>query len=157
MTAWKPEPSSGTAGIVPPAMPAMVPGSNGGPSAPIRTNLSLPGAQPSYDFSGDSDGIYVGKAPWKIIVIAMALALLGGGIGFLLGQAPIFALLGWAISGPIAMAVLAFFTLRDTKVRARGVYSQLSFVPILYWIAMGICIAATLICAWRIGDWAGRL
>lgn len=104
-----------------------------------------------------ADEITVAKPPvlWLALAAAAALAsLLVAGIAL---SAPSLALVGWALAGPIAIGLLAVFTLVDTGRRAAAVYAEPTWAKPAYWGVLAVAGVGILLSAWRIAEWIGRL
>lgn len=97
------------------------------------------------------------KAPvlWLAGAIACAIVALVVAAGF--GASPVLAISAWLVGGPVAIALIAFFSLRDTRARAHTLYSADARVPWIYRFALVLSLAAVVLSALCIADWAGRL
>jgi hypothetical protein len=97
------------------------------------------------------------KAPvvWLAGAIACAVVSLVVAAGF--GASPALAISAWLVGGPVAIALIAFFSLRDTQARTRTLYSADAMVPWLYRLALVLSLAAVVVSALNIANWVGRL
>jgi hypothetical protein len=98
--------------------------------------------------------------PWPLIVGALTCAVLGAmaaALSIWVGSAPVLAVLGWLLAGPIAIGVLAVFTRMDTHRRTVAVYSAGHWARTGYWAVLVACLVGIGIAAWQIALWAGRL
>ncbi|WP_433799563.1 hypothetical protein [Actinomycetospora sp. CA-084318] len=80
---------------------------------------------------------------------------MGALIAFLLGVTVLWAFVGWALAGPVAVGSLAFYMLRDTRERAKPIYS--GDATWLYGVALVAIGIGVVVSAWRIAQWAGQL
>lgn len=62
---------------------------------------------------------------------------------------------GWALAGPVGMALLALFQSIDTKRRA-GSYSESNAARSMFAVATALLLLAVIACALCIALWAGR-
>lgn len=97
------------------------------------------------------------KAPviWLAGAVACAVASLVLAAGF--GGSPALAISAWLVGGPVAIAMIAFFSLRDTRARTHTLYSADAMVPWIYRLALVLSLAAVVISALNIANWIGRL
>lgn len=97
------------------------------------------------------------KAPvvWLAGAIACSVLSLVVGAGF--GASPALTILAWLVGGPVAIALIAFFSLRDTRARTHTLYSADAMVPWLYRLALVLSLAAVVVSALNIANWVGRL
>lgn len=97
----------------------------------------------------------VGSPPTLLLVPPLVMGVLGALVAYLLGETTVWAFVAWALAGPVAVALLAFYVYRDTRQRARAVYS--GDATWLYWIALVAIGLGVVVSAWRIAQWAGQL
>lgn len=133
-----------------------IPSFPGGSPSPVAAP-AFPSAQTTATVGLDEADGPIGKAPIWVLFVALTLALIAGVLATLFGNFALIAFATWFLAGPVAIAVLAWFTLKDTKVRAGGPYDERALPKILYWVAMVAAFIAVLIAAWRIGVWVGHL
>lgn len=97
------------------------------------------------------------KAPvlWLVGAIACAIGALVVAAAF--GASPPLAISAWLVGGPVAIALIAFFSLRDTLARTHTLYSADAMVPWIYRLALVLSLAAVVISALNIANWVGRL
>jgi hypothetical protein len=69
----------------------------------------------------------------------------------------VLAIVAWLLGGPVAIALIAFFSLRDTRARTHTLYSSEAMVPWIYRLALVLSLAAVVVSALNIADWVGRL
>lgn len=112
-------------------------------------------ASSSPDSSGLPRGVVSAPVPW--LFSAFGAAFLSLVLASVFGAAPVAAISAWVLGGPIATALVAVFTLKDTKSRTFPLYSGSRVVPWLYRITIAASLAAVLVSAWSIANWAGRL
>jgi ABC-type lipoprotein release transport system permease subunit len=85
-----------------------------------------------------------------------ALASLAGGtIAALLGESLLWALVGWALSGPVAIGLLGRFTQLDTRRKALPSRLDYRWVAPVYVASLVVALVAVILSALRIGLWAG--
>jgi hypothetical protein len=70
----------------------------------------------------------VARAPLRYLGLAIVLAAAGAVIAGAWGGAVVAAGIGWLLSGPVAVGVLAVYTLVDTRRRTDAVYSAPSWI-----------------------------
>jgi len=95
--------------------------------------------------------------PTKWLVLAIACAVVSIGVVIVLGGAPIAAITAWLLGGPIAIVLLAVFSIRDTQARTYPLYSSGELVPWIYRLGFVLSAVAIVISAMRIANWMGRL
>lgn len=66
-------------------------------------------------------------------------------------------LAGWVLAGPLALGLLALFTLKDTARRANPWYLVHAVAPWLYRVAVVAALVGVVVCALRIALYVGRL
>lgn len=106
---------------------------------------------------GRGDELSVGKAPVGWLVGSLAATALGGALALTLGGAPLWAVAAWALSGPVAIGLLAAFTAFDTRAQSSAVYAQRGWVKPLYVACLVLCGLAVCLSALRIASWVSRL
>ena len=138
------------------AAPGRVPG----PPAPE------PGDVPTFAFdqesgdpawTGTADVLTAARPPLTWVVAAGVVAAAGLVAAILLGERIAVSIAAWVLCGPVAIGLLAVFTLRDTAARARPLYTAPSWATSAYWTALGFSLCGVLVSARRIADWVGRL
>jgi hypothetical protein len=98
----------------------------------------------------------VARPPLGLFGLAIALAGAGALIAGVWGGALVAAAVGWSLAGPVAIGVLAFYTLVDTRRRTDAVYSAPSWTGAAYWVVVAVCLSGIAIGAWHLALWAGR-
>jgi hypothetical protein len=88
--------------------------------------------------------------------LAIALAAAGAVIAGVWGDALAAAGVGWLLAGPLAIGLLAIYTLVDTRRRTNAVYSAPSWTDAVYWTVVAMCLIGISISAWHLALWAGR-
>lgn len=97
----------------------------------------------------------VGRTPLIWLWAAIASALIGGGLAFVLEG---WALLGaWFLAGPAAFGLVAFFANRDNRERSKGVYGRSPILGLAYWGAILLALAAVFWCAYQLALFVGKL
>lgn len=128
-------------------------------------DLDAPGPAAAFDQLGwESDRTLAG-APLAVAVppvrwlgISVLVALVSAGLALAFGAAvPGLAISGWVLSGPLAIGLLAYFTVLDTRERTKATYIAPTWVRAGYWVCVVVSLAAVLVCALRIAFWVGRL
>jgi hypothetical protein len=93
---------------------------------------------------------------WLVAAIVAGLVALAVVLGF--GGAVEWAVVAWVIAGPVAIGLLAGFTIHDNRRQTSPLYdNRRPLVPSLYWPAVAVAGAGIAISAWYIADWVGRL
>lgn len=87
-------------------------------------------------------------------MVAIATAVVGGAAALLV-SGPLL-ILAWLLAGPVAFGLIAWFANRDTRERARALYSESPLSRILFWAAVAVSIVAVLIAALQLAFWIGR-
>lgn len=103
-----------------------------------------------------TDSLTVARPPLVLFGIAIALAAAGAGIAGIWGDAFGAAGIGWLLAGPLAIGLLAIYTLVDTRRRTNAVYSAPSWTAAMYWTVVTVCLVGISISAWHLAMWAGR-
>ncbi|MFX4272125.1 hypothetical protein ACQBAR_15135 [Propionibacteriaceae bacterium Y1685] len=122
----------------------------GAPEAPAPVTGFGPAAEPMQQ-------LVTAKAPVQWLGLSAGLALVGLLLALILGGLPPVAIGAWALCGPLAIGLLAYFMTADLKARSGAVYAAQGWVRIAYWAALGLCLIGAMVAAWRIADWVGRL
>jgi hypothetical protein len=96
-----------------------------------------PGGYPA-DWSPDQRGSggfgeteLVGRPPFVWLLVALVLGLVAAVVAWMLGTTLWIALATWALAGPVAIGLLAVFTLCYDQQRAKPIYDAPSWVPAL--------------------------
>lgn len=97
-----------------------------------------------------------GHPPLVLLAVAAAMGALGLLLGLIVGASQL-AIIGWVLAGPVAFTVVAVFSLRDTAVRARGLYLQSGATLPLHVLAILLAFAGVAVCAVQFALWVGRL
>ena len=146
-----------SSGPAPSSAPSLT---NGQPQAPA----AAPSADASFGFGSQPATADLAppvgaaaKAPviWLAGAIACAIAALVVAAGF--GASPPLAISSWFVGGPVAIALIACFSLRDTRARTHTLYSADARVPWIYRLSLVLSLAAVVVSALSIANWVGRL
>ncbi|MDR7083608.1 hypothetical protein J2X01_002903 [Arthrobacter ginsengisoli] len=146
-----------SSGPAPSSAPSLT---NGQPQAPA----AAPSGNASFGFGSQQAAADLSpqfgaaaKAPviWLAGAIACALVAIVVAAGF--GASPPLAISAWFVGGPIAIALIACFSLRDTRARTHTLYSADARVPWIYRLALVLSLAAVVVSALSIANWVGRL
>jgi hypothetical protein len=124
--------------------------------APGSTTADFTFGQPGLA-GGTSADLSVQNPPARWLALALAAVVLGGAAALVLGEAPSWAIAAWALSGPVAIGLLAAFTRFDTRARTAAVYAQRGWVQPLYVVCLVLSGVAVCLSALRIASWVGRL
>lgn len=140
----------------------------GQPQAPASgtvadVSFAFGSQQPPVDF--DPHHGAAAKAPvlWLAGAIACAvIALVVASVVALVlppgfGASTPLAISAWFLGGPFAIALVACFSLRDTRARTHTLYSAARSVPWIYRLALVLSLAAVVVSALHIANWVGRL
>lgn len=132
-------------------------GSDGraGPTADSGATRETADAIPSGG-SSMSSTMNVAGPPVLFVVGACGIALVGLVVG-IVAWASAAAIVGWVVSGPIAIGTLAAFVLVDTKRRSEPIYASPGWTRPLYSVAMAVSIAGIVVGAVGFALWVGRL
>jgi hypothetical protein len=120
------------------------------------------GSVPPPDTGGGSTAAYtdpyaVGQPPVLWLIGAAVLAVVCAVAAAILGTSPQVAFAAWVGAGPVAIGLLAAFSVQDTAQRARPVYSAQPWTRVLYWAVVVLAFIGIGISAWQLALWAGRL
>jgi hypothetical protein len=97
------------------------------------------------------------RPPVKWLFLAAAVASIAIVVATTFGGNPFAAISAWILGGPLAIASMAVFTMRDTRARTFVLYSASGLVPWLYGVTLLVSSTAVVMSALRIADWVGRL
>ena len=103
-----------------------------------------------------TNSLTVARPPLALFGLAIALATAGAVIAGVWGDALAAAGVGWLLAGPLAIGLLAIYTLVDTRRRTDAVYSAPSWTGGVYWTVVAVCMIGISISAWHLALWAGR-
>jgi hypothetical protein len=98
----------------------------------------------------------VGSPPLGWLVAALVIALAAAATAFVLRTSVVAAAICWAAAGPLAIGMVARYSVADTRQQARVVYTRRAWASGLYWGTVVVLLVAVVVCAWPIADWAGR-
>jgi hypothetical protein len=134
--------------------------SDGHPQAPVSgtvadVSFAFGSQQAAVDFAPHHGAAAKAPVVWLAGAIACAVAALVVASGF--GGSPALAISAWLLGGPVAIALVACFSLRDTRARTHPLYSAGRSVPWIYRLAVVASLAAVVVSALHIANWAGRL
>lgn len=103
-----------------------------------------------------TSSLTVARPPLALFGLAIALAAAGAVIAGVWGDAVAAAGVGWLLAGPLAIGLLAIYTLVDTRRRTNAVYSAPSWTVAMYWTVVAVCLIGISTSAWHLALWAGR-
>lgn len=124
-----------------------------------RSATAAPTGFDDFGSGGLSDApsdLTVARPPLRWLGISAGLSAVGLALAALLGGLPPLAIIGWSLSGPVAIGALAMFTSEDTRQRAHPVYVAPNWLQLAYFGALLLCLAGVIVSAIRIGLWVGR-
>ena len=121
--------------------------------------INQPSAFGSSIPSSGTDGLplRIVSAPVAWLFSAFGAASVSVVLASAFGAVPGAAVTAWVLGGPVAIALMAVFTLKDTRSRTFALYSASRTVPWLYRITVTVSLVAVVLSAWSIANWAGRL
>lgn len=96
------------------------------------------------------------NGPAWLPAIALALSAVAIVGGFLFRTAPVALIFLWLVGGPIALTVVAFGYVHDTKRRTNPFYNELGLFRPLSWLAVAACLGSIGITAYFFADLAAR-
>jgi hypothetical protein len=99
--------------------------------------------------------IQIAGPPTGLLIAAGVTASLGVVVG-LIGRSDWLSIVGWALSGPIAIGILAAYTLADTKRRSAPIYTSPGWVTVAYDAVVLIAVVGIVIGALGFAFWVGR-
>jgi len=138
--------------------PTLTERSQGDPRGNLDWNSGISGfGSTPAAVSSAAPGRGVVAAPVQWLYAAFAAAVVAIGVASLLGTLPAAEISAWVLGGPIAIALVAAFTLNDTKSRTFPLYSASQMVLWLYRATVAASLAAVVVSAWGIANWVGRL
>jgi hypothetical protein len=120
------------------------------PATQDAFGVTAPGATAS------AQSLTVARPPLRFLGLAIVLAAAGAVIAGVWGSAIVAAGIGWLLAGPVAIGVLAVYTLVDTRRRTDAVYSAPSWIGAAYWTVVVVCLSGIAVGAWELALWAGR-
>ena len=120
------------------------------PATQDAFGVTTPGATAS------AHSLTVARPPLRFLGLAIVLAAAGAVIAGGWGTAIVAAGIGWLLAGPVAIGVLAVYTLVDTRRRTDAVYSAPSWIGAAYWTVVVVCLIGIAVGAWELALWAGR-
>jgi hypothetical protein len=97
----------------------------------------------------------VARPPLALFGLAAVLAVVGMVTAGVWGAALLAAAVGWFLSGPVAIGVLAAYTRVDTRRRSDAVYSAPHWTGTLYWAVVAVCMIGVGVGAWQLAMLAG--
>lgn len=122
-----------------------------------RDDFSFGGSFSDEHISGPSVGLQIGTPRVLWLALGATVSLVGLGLAAFLGMTLLPAVIGWALSGPVAIGLLAVFVHTETKRRAMPTYLGYAWVKPLYIATMALAMVAVFASALRIAFWVGRL
>lgn len=163
-----PSPPGSVPGVPPPPPPPPPPGGYtlplpaGAPSPATEAFPTMPVPVPGAPLGGGAtvaDVLEIGRSPVSRAVLAVAVAVVAAvlAVGTFALEGPVgWAGLAWFLSGPVAIGLLAWYTITDTRRRACPIYDRIPLGEILYWIAVVVAGVGIGFSAWTIADWVAR-
>jgi hypothetical protein len=106
--------------------------------------------------TASAQSLTVARPPLGFLGLAVVLAAAGAVIAGVWGSAVVAAGIGWLLAGPVAIGVLAVYTLVDTRRRTDAVFSAPSWIGAAYWTVVVVCLAGIAVAALQLALWAGR-
>lgn len=94
--------------------------------------------------------------PWVWLWVAVGAALGGVVVGAVLGGSPIGAIVAWVLSGPIAVALFAVYTVFDTRQSAKSFYGHRVEAVWIHRAGLLLALAGVIVASWGIANWVGR-
>jgi hypothetical protein len=110
----------------------------------------------AFTHGSDASSPQVTSAPVQWLFLGAAVAATAMVMAALFGGNPVAAISAWVLGGPVAIAVLALFTIRDTRARTFVLYSANGKVTWFYGATLLLAAVAVVVSALRIADWVGR-
>lgn len=137
------------------------------PFDPFGSGPSMPGtAGPRNEHSSQpvgpemppaaSGALNVAGPPVALISAAALIAAAGLVVGLLFWeQWP--AVIGWVLSGPVAIGLMAAYFRTDTARRTEAIYLQPGWITPFHGLVALLSASGIAVCAWSCAVWAGRL
>jgi hypothetical protein len=134
-------------------------GSRPGWSTPEITGASRPGGWGETANPSAATGVSTSVAgpPMAWIFASGGLAVFSVLTAVFLGGSPVFAIGSWVLGGPVAIALFAVFTHRDTVRRVNVLYSSRTWTTWVYGAGLVLVFTAIAVSAIQIALWVGRL
>jgi hypothetical protein len=107
---------------------------------------------------GDSSrrDLTVNRAPVWILGLSAVLSIAAALATWLSGNVAV-AFTSWVFAGPVGTGVLALFQNRDAHAQSDGAYARDYWATPAFVASVFVCLAAVILCAFRIAMWVGRL
>lgn len=99
----------------------------------------------------------IGRPPVVWLYAALGAAVVGLVIALLLNEPIGLVFVGWFVAGPVAIGLLAAFSVFDTRRQAQPIYDPVDWAKTLYYVVVAVAMLGVLLSAWWIAQWAGRL
>ncbi|CAM3120646.1 hypothetical protein DFJ75_3459 [Williamsia muralis] len=132
-------------------------GSGGRPGPSSGPEASRQAPQTPFGQGSSRPGtIEIAGPPAGLLLAAGAVALVGLVVG-IIGRSGWLSIVGWTLSGPIAIGILAAFTLTDTKRRSAPVYTSPGWTKLAYGVVIAISIIGIVVGALGFAFLVGRL
>lgn len=128
-----------------------------GPDTPMPETASArndTSSRPVPPIGGGS--LSVAGPPATLILAAALTAAAGLAVG-LLGWEQWPAIIGWVLSGPLAIGLMAAYFRTDTIRRTEAIYMQPGWIVPAYGLVALLSASGIAVCAWGCAFWAGRL
>lgn len=97
------------------------------------------------------------KTPMVWLWVALGLVAVSVVIEVLFGTDVVYAAVGWALAGPLALLCLHFFLRADARAREAAIYSEAGAATWTYRAVVILIVLATAFAAFRLASWWGRL
>lgn len=75
----------------------------------------------------------------------------------LVGESIVLAVVAWLLGGPVGIGLVAFFSVNDTRQRAKAFYASRASTRVLYAAALALVLIGVIAAALRIAVYVGRL
>lgn len=127
----------------------------GGPS---QGGFPNPGGSPTASpaTSVSAGPLAIAKPPTPVLAVGAAVVVVGAVLAAVCWASWI-ALIGWALAGPVAIGVLAFYVARDTARRAEPIYLRPDWLTMAYAAVASLAVIGIVVSSLSVALWVGRL
>lgn len=125
-------------------------GNFGGNAQADGVNYGGPGG-----FSDSAQGPSSAPAIW--LYASLAVSVIALVVALVFGATPALAIVAWVLAGPVAIALVAVFTLQDNRARTAALYSVNPAMTWIYRGAIALSLIAVIVSALKIADWVGHI